>query len=114
MTTNLFAQFVINGPPGQSGPGCLLILLCLFAPFLMFGIAARSLLSPEPLRGWAIAVMLLGSAGIAVVLAFMVSKGYHNVRSPWMLWLLAAIGALGTLPFVLLYEWNKRGWHFFR
>lgn len=97
---------------GLSVPGCLLLILLLLGPFLLLGIAARSLLSPEPLRGWAIAVMLLGTGGLAFLLILMGAEGFHRVPGYWVMWLVATIGALGTLPLVLLYEAHKRGWQF--
>jgi hypothetical protein len=109
-----FLVLASQGPFGPTPATCLAVIAVALAPVVVAAIAARSLLSADPLPRWALAVALAAAAlaaaaGLAVLLA--VTAGDSPGRGGLgRVWQLAAGGAVLLPPAVLLREGLKRGW----
>jgi hypothetical protein len=103
-----FTLLASQGPFGPTYLTCVLLPLFLLAPFALLAVAARSLLSNEPLPRWLLAAAVLGAAGAGW---FLWAEGFRGrVSGFWAAWRLAGAGAVLVLPVVLLREAGKRGW----
>jgi hypothetical protein len=95
-----------DGPFGPTVGSCLFLLAMILLPFFLLALAARSLLSAEPLSGWLVGLLLVGAIGLAYLL-WPADIG-RGVRGIWRAWQVASIGSLVLLPAVFLREGGKR------
>lgn len=96
----------------HSGPtplGCGLVCGLAFAPCFLLAIAARSLLSSEPLPLVLLALGVLGGCGVGYIL---LHEGMPRkpMSGPWVAWSLAALVGGGLQPIVLIREAGRRNW----
>src|SRR2546430_2071439 len=76
-------------------------------PFVLLALAARSLLDDDPLSGWLLGLMVVGTAGAAYLLW---PVEFPRGSSFWTVWWVASLGTFLLLPAVLLREGFKRNW----
>lgn len=85
---------------------CLLLLAGAFWPLVPFLLAARSVLSPEPVSRLALAVTVAGSA----LLAYFILPVSPSGKALLAAWWYAGLAAILLTPLVVLREGRKRGW----
>jgi drug/metabolite transporter (DMT)-like permease len=108
MPTLPTALFASRGPFGPTYLTCLLLPVVLLGPFVLLAVAARSLLSAEPLARWVLAVAAVGAGGLGFVLW---QEGLtRNVSGFWAAWRVAGGVAVLLTPAVFVREAVKRGW----
>ncbi|MBN9520980.1 hypothetical protein J0H58_21070 [bacterium] len=100
------ALFASRGPLGPTYLTCTLLLLFLLWPLIVLAIAARSLLSNEPVARRPLAVVVLGATGVGFLIW---QEGFaRNVSGVWVAWQLAIVGSALLTPVIV--EALKRGW----
>ena len=110
MVSSSLVVIASTGPYFPTLTGVLLLLLVIVGPFLLVGIAARSLLGADPVSMWLLGFMVLGAIGTGILVwPGHISDGWTGF---WGKWRIAGVAAIVLLPVVLLMEAGKRD--FFR
>jgi hypothetical protein len=106
----LTALLASRGPFGPTAEMCFLIPLTIAGPFVLLGLAVRSLIGDERTAGWLLALMAVGTTTLAYFFFVPFTFPDGGGTPMWIWWGSGAL-AVVLLPAVALrevFKWRRR------